>query len=206
MSDTLTGDFTVPSRKGDFYTPLSNQFEGLYTTTITTASATVTLSGLSSFDSYSILRFMYRIRGTGSNQNGVEIYARWNGISTSTYNRAYQGGYHISGDYGSGYGTHTNLATGTSASIMGFAPDASALPYNYAYGYFDMYDAQNTNKKKAVMGEYWCAKADTWSPCYHGLAHVSHNSNTVPSSFEFSLSSGNIDVGSIFQIYGFKGY
>jgi len=206
VSDTLTGDFTVPSRKGDFYTPLSNQFEGLANVTVTTDTSSVVLSGLSAFDSYSVLRVMYRIRSTGSSQNGEEIYVRWNNISTSTYNRGYHGVYHVSGEYGAGYGTHTNLAQNTSASIIGFTPDASALPYNYAYGYFDMYDAQNTNKKKAVMGEYWCAKGDTWSPSFHGLAHVSHNTNTLPSSIDLSCSAGNVAAGSIVQLYGFKGY
>lgn len=175
----------------------SSAYFPIQTTTLATASASVSFTSIPSDYKHLQIRGWVKYTPTGNDRSAVTV--RFNSDSGSNYN------------HGALYGTGTNIysdqAINQSATrLASVAAPSSASNYTSTFGMFvaDILDYANTNKYKTIMG---IGGYDSNSNTYSNVAMQSGGwlSTAAITSMAITPDSGNWSVGSQFTLYGVKG-
>lgn len=172
-------------------------FFPIATTTLATASASVTFSSIPATYTHLQVRAFLKYSPTGNDRSAVTV--RFNSDSGNNYNQ------------GALYGTGTTLASDQAISqsatrFASVAAPSSHSNYTSTFGMFvaDILDYANTNKYKTILG---IGGYDSNSTTYSNVAMQSGAwlSTVAISSMVMTPDSGNWSVGSQFTLYGVKG-
>jgi hypothetical protein len=167
-------------------------YELISTTTLGTATASVTFSSLGDYAStYKHLQIRSLAKTTVSGTGAEDLVLRLNGDTGSNYAR------HVF--QGNGSGVTSGAATSTSYLSAGLA--ATNAIDAFSGGVCDVLDAYSTTKNKTVR---------TLTGYSGGLAFISLRSgvwvNTASiTSITLSSTGGNLNIGSRFSLYGIRG-
>jgi hypothetical protein len=165
-------------------------FDLLETTTLGTAAATVTFSGLGSYSAYKHLqlRVVARANNADTSSNG---FLRVNGDTTSAnyrHHALYGDGASV-GSF-SGTGPYIGEFVGNNATANIFTPKV-----------IDVLDFSSSSKNTTFRTFWGNVEASTYRSGLY--SHLWVNTNAV-TSLEFYLGSGSFLAGSRFSIYGIK--
>lgn len=183
VSTLLSGSLTTPSAKGTFQLI---GFESISSSTLSTSSASVTFSSISSDYEYLQLRCFY------SNLSGDADLLRFNG------------------DTGSNYDSHRLTAQGNSPNSQVLASNSAFFFDRYSsdgvnhpnvknYAVIDIHDYSSTDKYKSVRSRYGHVNS---SGGYTGInGGLWKNTNSI-TSITVLTNGGNFTAGSTFALYG----
>lgn len=166
-------------------------FEAIASTTLSTATSTVTFSSIPG--TYEHLQVRCYARATGGTQY-THIQGRFNGSTSSIYDDHYL--------FGDGSGAVVDRGINQTFHYWFRIPGGSAAANCFGVYVVDILDYASTNKNKTTrlisgwnqnttVGEAW-------------LASHSWRSTSAITSIELVSGSGNFAVGSVFSLYGLR--
>jgi len=165
-------------------------YDLLETTTLTSAAASVSFTGLGSYSDYTHLQVRYAARTTrGSTTDLIEM--RLNGNSGSNY-----ASHFLRGDGSVGSGGFSSVTV----MRIGHLSAASAAANNFAVGVIDFLDAFSTNKNTTVR-----SLTGGTVPNEITLGSGLFINTSSITSMEFDNLAGNFVTGCRFSLYGIKG-
>lgn len=166
-------------------------FEAIASSTLGTATSTVTFSSIPG--TYEHLQLRCYARSTGNTQY-THIQTRYNSSSSSIYDDHYL--------YGNGSGAVVDAGTGQTFHYLFRIPGSTAASNCFGVYVVDILDYASTNKNKVTrlisgwnqnttVGEVW---------------FTSHNWRSTSAITSIELVSGdtNFAVGSVFSLYGLR--
>ena len=192
VSALLSGSLSTPSAKGVFTVP--NSFESIATSTLSTATASITFSSIPATYTHLQIRCIARTNGTGTSQN----------LNMT-----------INNDQNASYSLHQFSADGTSASAYGESvgrtncvqvvhiTGSSSGASIFGAGIIDILDYTNTNKNRTV--KTLRGQVQNASDQSVGINTYLYTSTTAISRLDFSAGSGNLVQYTQIALYGIKG-
>jgi|LakMenEpi03Aug12_release.lakeMendotaPanAssembly.Ray.scaffolds.fasta_scaffold12299_5 hypothetical protein len=174
---------------------IPNDYEPIATTTVSTATSTVTFSSIPS--TYKHLQIRYIARSARTTDNGATMLTRFNSDTGNNY--AYHIVYGNSASMSAYNGSTTNVMRSYSVSSS-----SSSNTLIYGVGIIDILDYANTSRYKTLrhLGGY-----DRNLLGEVNLASGLWQSTNAISTITFTLSeaTANYETNSSFALYGIKG-
>jgi len=187
---------------GHLFAP-SGAYDSIATTTLTSATSTVTFSSIPS--TYTHLQLRYIARGTTTN-NDESVLWQMNGLSSN-------GNYTRHSLWGEGAVAQSGADTNSNGGLIQM-PSGGNLSNTFGAGVIDVLDYASTSKNKTIRAfGGFDTNNSTNGQAYH---YISLNSNlaitqgtTATTSFTFTCyvyaGGSGFAVGSSFALYGIRG-
>lgn len=187
VSTLLSGSLTTPSAKGTFEL---GSFDSIATTTLTTATASITFSSIPS--TYTHLQIRGIARSVGAN---VNITVQLNSDTGSNYT------YH--NIIGNGAAVTANGGASSSVLYLGFTPETASTASCFSGTVIDILDYTNTNKYTTLRSITGSDLNGSGSVRFMSGAWLSTSAVT---SVVLTISgSDSFQQYSSFALYGIKG-
>jgi len=173
---------------GNLFAP-SGAYDSIATTTVSTATASITFSSIPATYTHLQVRFIASMTASGPD----DLKIRFNGDTASNYTRHYL------------YGSGSTAGAGASASIAFGAIGVNTLPTTastFGAGVVDILDYANTNKYKTLRA---LAGYDANGSGYIALSSSLWQSSSAITSIELFPISSTFPQYSSFALYGIKG-
>ena len=176
---------------GHLFTPTGSMFH-ISTTTLSTATATVTFSSIPADYTHLQIRMMSRCNAAGDSDN---VYAQFNSDTASNYSWHY-----LNGD-----ALNAGANGGASSTTMRFGRHPSANPTTGIFGgtVCDILDYTNTNKYKTTRSLSGYDSNGTGGQQVYFLSSNWRNTAAV-TSISLTSAGGSFITYSSFSLYGVK--
>jgi len=184
----------------------TNSFESIATTTLSTATSTITFSSIP--QTYKHLQLRHIARTTNASTNG-NMYVRLNGDTGNNYS------WHRFEAYGNGISS-TGQSSQPAFAVGGLMTGANSITNAFGAGILDILDYTDTNKMKTIKTltgyenngtgsagndqGYLNLNSALWFKAGSGVTSDAVNSITITIN-----GGGNFAANSQFALYGIKG-
>jgi hypothetical protein len=169
--------------------PIVGDFESIATTTLTTATSTITFSSIPATYTHLQIRAIARVTNAVSE---LDIITQFNSDTASNYSSHQL--------YGDGSSAASGHFLGTNMTLY-YTSGASAIANNFGCAIIDILDYANTNKYKTTRS---LSGTDNNGTGYALFRSGNWRSTSAITSITLTPSSGNIAQYSSFALYGVK--